>query len=207
MNTSLKVYPSGFMGSAYVPQTTPIDLVAMSRQLIQSGVVNQKSQYTANLNVVELDVEGQASGSSVIRAFEFCEKIIVTSVNSFGTDKLIDWVNAQPQSPEYGDNHKRFLDETFRYVFGGHQRSLPAASWVSILTVGDNRLTFKSMPDWCEKYLSGSAAYSGDIYRIINKYNNSLRDISIQDFIHCWMMQPSGIRDLQTSINVLFGKR
>ena len=207
MYTSLKVYPSGFMGSASVAQTSPIDLRALSRQLIQSGVVSQKSQYTANIAVVELDVEGSSSGSPTTRTFDHCERIITISVPAFGTEKLIDWLQAQIQSPEYGDNHHKFLDETFRFVFGGHRRTLPAAAWLPILTVGDNRLTSKMVPQAFIDYADQKAPLSEDIWHVTSKYNHRIHDITITDFIHCWLCQQSGIRDLQISINVLFGKR
>jgi len=204
---ALKIYPSGFMGSATQPQTSPVDLIALSRQLAQSGMAKKQSQYTANLNVVDLDL-GSVSHTEESRSFEYCEKVLKVALVAFGTNAVLPWIEAQTQSTEYGDNHRKFIDETLTFVFTGTGRRLSTHSWKSILRVGDNVLTNRNTSKTVDHFLKGlnnPGMLNAGSLPVIGPKNQP--GLTFKELIAMWVTQPGGIRDLQASLSVLFGDR
>jgi len=193
-DNSLKIYPSGFLGSSVNPQTLPLDLISKAKQLFNNALVTKVSPYTASLDVIEL-WQVAISGSSEHNTFEFSERVLRYAISAFGVDQLLDWLDAQISSPEYNDNHSRWIDETIEYVFGGRRRNLSDNNWIMLLHAGDNEPLKRGYSDTVKRYL-----LTGSILE--NRSN-----ITIKNFILHWVRQPNGIHDLLSSLNVLYGKR
>lgn len=199
MAEQLKLYPSGFLGSASVVQTKPLDVVTAARQFINKGAVSEVSRFTANADVVDIWMD-MGSGTPEFKTFEFKERILRCALSAFGTDSALAWVDSQASSPEFTDNHLRWIDETLRYVIRGRARELSSNNWKTLLRVGGVKTprSIRSpevinafIPAWTLG-LNGIAADS---------FN------TIPSFIAQWVRRPGGIVDLMNSLEILFGKR
>jgi hypothetical protein len=192
--TDLKIYPSGFLGSKFVSQTQPMDLVSTARQLFNKALLSRTSHYTASVPVLEL-WSSATSGADEYNTFAFKEKILQCALSSFGEYKLIDWIEAQFSSPEFSDTHSKWIDETIMFVYGGYSRELDYNTWLTILSIGGNTPITKTISPVVKKYL-----YNADT--LSNRKNDT-----IKRFILNWVRQSNGVDDLLASLNVLFGKR
>jgi hypothetical protein len=195
----LKVYPSGFLGSTNVEQTKPLDVVSAAKMLFSRGVVKAPSPYSANMDVVVLWNE-IISGTMEYKTFEFKERILKAAINAFGTELLIDWLSVQAQSPEFTDNHYRWIDETILFVFGGKRRELSSNNWRVILTAGGRDDTVDQFSPVVKSYILGENAsrYPGAAYR---------GSMTIREFVMAWVRQQMGMEDMMASMDVLFGTR
>lgn len=199
MPDMLKLYPSGFLGSASVLQTHPMDLVTTAKLLLNKSVVHSVSKYTANEEVVS--VWGDlASGLPEFKTFEFKERILKCALRAFGTNTLLEWVATQSTSPELTELHHRWMEETLLYVFTGKRREMSNNNWRVLLSVAGTNTEAKGLSKLTTAIFYGnmpSCQFSAE-YRA---------NISIKSFVHLWVQQPGGVVDLMASLNVLFGNR
>lgn len=193
-NKGLKIYPSGFFGSSLNPQTLPLDLISKAKQLFNNALITKVSPYTASLDVIELWAT-VINDDDEYKTFEFKEKIIQCALTVFGTEKLLDWIDAQINSPEYSNNHSQWIDETISFVFGSKRRELSHNNWITLLTAGNNINVKKELSNTVKSYLFNRGMLE-------NRSN-----ITIRQFILNWVRKPDGINDLISSLNVLYGKR
>jgi hypothetical protein len=194
MESKLKIYPSGFFGSSVNPQTLPLDLISKAKQLFNNALITKVSPYTASLDVIEL-WSTVVNDDAEYRTFEFKENILKYALTAFGTDRLMDWINAQLESPEWSIHHSKWIDETIMFVYGGVRREFSHNNWITLLTAGNNTTTDRVISPILKAYLFNRSLLE-------NKSNSS-----IKQFILSWVRQPGGIDDLIASLNVLYGKR
>lgn len=194
MASNLKIYPSGFLGSAAVAQTQPKDLVAVAKQIFNRSYIPRSNPYTASLEVLDLWTT-LLNDEKAHQSFEFKEKILKAALTHFGEVRFLDWVRAQWTSPEYGDNHSRWIDETVEFVFTGKRRGLSTNGWCVILTAGENDTGLKTFSPTIKKCMMNGSF-------LTNRSN-----INMVDFITAWVRQPNGINDLLNSLQVLYGVR
>lgn len=189
----LKVYPSGFLGNANVPQTAPMTVADHAKRIFDHTGLRTPTPYTANAGVVEIWAELLSADSSQ-RSFEFIERTLKVAIDAFGTQLLVPWIQAQLESPEYGKNHQLWLDETLMFVYEDKPRLTYHNGWRSLLTVGDNGKV---------------STYATDVLRrtVTEHWYVPRRNPTIKDFLVHWVRQPGGFRDLLESLNVLFGAR
>lgn len=190
----LKVYPSGFLGSALIEQTTPIDVLTVAKQLFNSGLSPKNTPFTASSEIVDLWFTA-ISGSEEFKTFEYKEKVLKFALKSFGTDKLLDWVEVQYKNPEFTDTHSKWIDETISFVGSGKPRELTFNNWTTILSAGSSSPAKRKQSPIIKDYFFSSAS-------LLNKSN-----ITIKKFILSWVRQNGGIEDLLYSLNMLYGKR
>ncbi len=193
-DNNLKIYPSGFFGSSTNPQTLPLDLISKAKQLFNNALITKVSPYTASLDVIEL-WSTTINDDEEFKTFDFKEKVLKCALDVFGTEKLIDWLEAQMQSPEYSNNHAKWIDETVSFVYGSKSRDLSHNNWITLLTAGNNVRIKPIMSDVVKYYLFNKGMLE-------NRSN-----VTIRQFILNWVKQPDGINDLLSSLNVLYGKR
>lgn len=194
VDNQLKVYPSGFYGSNQVAQTLPLDLVSKAKLLLNNSSVKKINPYTASQDVVELWAT-TISDTPEYTTFEFKEKIIKCALTVFGSEKLIDWLSIQVESPEYSKIHSEWIDETISFVYGGKSRQLSHNNWIALLTAVDNVHINVGLSDTVKYHLLSRGV-------LVNRSN-----VTIRQFILNWLKQPNGINDLLSSLNVLYGKR
>jgi hypothetical protein len=200
MAESLKIYPSGFLGSVSVEQTKPIDMITAAKQLFNTGLSSKLSQYLANQEVCELwaDIIG---GAEDYKTFEFKERILKCALSAFGTDKLVDWIGSQIESPDFTDYHFRWIDETILFVFENKPRQISNNNWISLLKVGGTDSNDYQFSPIVRYYLLGEKMIDR---KELAPYR---ANITITDFICEWVRKDKGIEDLATSLNTLFGAR
>lgn len=199
-NQLLKIYPSGFLGSANVIQTEPIDMIVNVKNLLNRTRVNKSTPYTASQEIA-LMWEEALMNSKEFKSFEYKEKILVLAMKAFGTRLFKHWIDAQVDNVMSGDTHYRWIDETLKYVLEGTPRSFQFNTWLTVLSA--------ARPDTEAKGYS-KVMYSHFGNRrptILQGPGRNPRTMTVVDFIHAWVSRENGIEDLTASLNVLFGKR
>lgn len=199
-NQLLKIYPSGFLGSANVIQTEPIDMIVNVKNLLNRTRVNKSTPYTASQEIA-LMWEEALMNSKEFKSFEYKEKILVLAMKAFGTRLFKHWIDAQVDNVMSGDTHYRWIDETLKYVLEGTPRSFQFNTWLTVLSA--------ARPD------TEAKGYSKVMYShfgngrptILQGPGRNPRTMTVVDFIHAWVSRENGIEDLTASLNVLFGKR
>lgn len=190
----LKTYPSGFLGISDVPQSQSKDLTMAVKQLFNRSYIQKSNPYTASLEVLEL-WSTLLSDAEAYKTFEFNERILKCALTMFGDLNVLDWIRAQWQSPDYGSNHARWIDETIDFIFTGKRREISTNGWCAILTAGENDTGEHTFSPTVKKTLmaGGLLGFKGNI--------------PMSQLIVIWVRQKNGITDLINSLNVLYGVR
>ncbi len=199
MTEALKMYPSGFLGSATVAQTEPMSAISTARQLFNKGMHPQVSRYVANAEVNELWAAVNA-GTPEFREFAFRERVLKAALAAFGTTRLVDWVGSQIDSPYHSDYHRRWIDETLAFVYGGVRRSLSENNWRVLLTTSQTPVKAERFSRVAKHYLLGEklrTAPHQEPYR---------GDVTIVDFIAEWCARDGGFKDMLSQLNNLLGR-
>lgn len=188
--SDVKIYPSGFVGSAKVRQTKTKGFEDLARRIIDRAVSSDSSNYTASLDVIELwDVVRQ--NKPEFRTFEFKEKIITTALCAFGATTLGQWVDLQMASEEHSSHHTAWLEETLGYVILGARRKLNYDSWTMLLSA-DGKPERATSRGWKLDQLLNAGPY---------------QKMTMRNVVLLWVQQEGGINDLIESLFVLYGPR
>lgn len=184
---TLKVYPSGFLGSDTVRTTAPIDLEKQKERFFDLSAITNPDGHTANLEVVRLWNDVIAS-TELYKTFDFRERILRVAATAFGPHRFMEWVEAQRESPYYNDYHARWMDETLQFIFEGKPRRMSHNNWIDLTqaTAGDGRM--KDSP-------------------IVAKYRQLYAGLTVLDVLGKWCAIKGGIDDIPASLHVLFGHR
>lgn len=195
----LKLYPSGFLGSAAVAQSKPMTIATTASMLFNKHQPAATSLYTANEEVNALWMD-MASGAPEFKTFEFKERILRCALQAFGTATLFEWIELQDLSPSFTDLHARWIDETLLYIFAGKRREMSDNNWRALLKVGGVQQSARALSPVVRALLLGERLGADDaaMYR---------KAMTLHQFIHAWILRPNGIVDLVAALCVLFGKR
>lgn len=200
MTEALKMYPSGFLGSALVAQTEPVAVITTAKQLFNKGLNPKVSRYVANEEVVSL-WDATTAGTPEYKHFAFKERILRCALQAFGTQRVADWIGTQNDSPYFSDYHRRWIDETLHYVYGGKTRLMSENNWFSLLNTNNDTPRGERYSRVVKHYLLGEKLRSADD---MHPYRGQ---ITFVDFLSDWCAKEDGIKDLLGSLNNLFGKR
>jgi hypothetical protein len=190
----LKIYPSGFLGSASVKQTPEMAVADVAKQILNKTSIATTNRYTASLEVQAMWASILADAPEV-KTFEFKEKILKIALSHFGDMNVLDWVSAQWMTEEYGSSHAKYLDETLKLVFGGIKRSMGTNAWSVILTAGRNDKGPRTFTPVMREYL------------LKDSFKMTRRNVPMGEIIVRWVRQPGGIMDLANSLQILYGTR
>lgn len=187
----LRLYPSGFYGSAVVKSTAAIDYETNRQQMFNITKVSEPNPYAASLEVSGI---WQAVNGNLpeVKTFEFQERVLRCASAAFGCQTLYAWLQAQKQSNHYDDYHALWIDETLQFVYSGAKREFSVANWVALL---DSKQAAVGKQD--SKVVSNLFF---DATRLGTGYLMSA-------FLVDWLKQPGGMGDLTSSLYVLFGPR
>lgn len=187
----LRLYPSGFLGSALVKNTKPIDKAQSHARMFSSSAITSPQAYSASLDVCQI-WEAIANGAPEAKTFEFKERIIAVAKAVFGCTYLHDWVSAQHSSPDWNEWNARWIDETLEFVLRDKSRQLSPSNWIAMLASegGDTSMQ--------ETMIVREVFHTRE--RLGTAY-------TIEDFILRWLQVDGGIEDLAQSLHVLFGGR
>lgn len=200
MSELLKPYPSGFLGSNTVQQTTAdnlYDVKAAVNQMFNRPNTATASKFTSSVEVNSIWSDVLAGGSKV-NTFEFKERVIKAAIKSFGTETFAEWLSAQSANPQFTKDHHRFIDETILFVRDGNKRDYTFSNWFLIL--GSDGLENDTV-----KYTQIQQTYLLQNNQYQSGRNNTSK--TIKEFVMDWVKQNKGIEDLTSSLFVLFGVR
>lgn len=187
----LRIYPSGFRGSAVVKTTTPIDLERNRERMFSSSAIVETEARPAALAVCQL-WGALSAGAKEASSFEFHERVLAVALAVFGTVFVYDWCVDQRKSPNWDEYHQRWIDETLAFVVRGKPREFSPFNWTALL----------GAPGQCAPNTD-----SRMVREIFFDRERIGTAFTLEQFITLWLQQPGGIDDLTNSLYVLFGGR
>ena len=190
---TLKVYPSGFLGSDTASLTRPIPLAQIRDQIINMTAAATPDTRTANQDIISLYM-ASVGKPDVFRSFEYKEKVLTQALKAFGVDDIYVWLTVQRDSVYWSNAHADWIDETLGYIYKGRARRYVGGIWRRSLNVPEN-VGGPEKPSPLMLELYGRDGKSG-----------TNRDTSLTKFIHDWVSCENGFDDLLNSLNLIFGK-
>lgn len=196
----IRMYPRGFLGDNFHPQTsrTPNRIgQEMKRfQYHAEGMIgtDKAPQITANPYVEALYAQ-MIKRTGNISSFEYREQILSAALAAFGTHDFQAWFETQFKSPACGEIHRRFLDDTLKFISEG-RREMSLETWNALVLITDEGNPIGVMSEYSKKFFGGQM--NDGIIR--QRLNYKLTDI-IQD----WCSKPNGLEDLLGTLHILFG--
>jgi hypothetical protein len=189
----LRLYPSGFRGSAKVADTAPIDAERNRERFFNTSAIIQHPSRPASLEIAQI-WQIVTSGSAEMKTFEFHERVIKAALEHFGTPFIYDWIEDQRKSPNWDEWHCRWVDEMLQFVVDGKAHQLSPFNWASLLaSKGQYASPDKDSAVVCKYFFEHGACLA--------------HNTTIVDFIHQWLQRPGGFEDLTEALYVLFGPR
>jgi hypothetical protein len=188
MASKMKIYPSGFLGSASVQTTEPLTAQDLGRRLFEVAAKRTNDTYTASMDVMQL-WEGYRSDAEDIRSFEFLEKVITVAKPAFGTRDFHQWIKAQVESPFITPQHIDYIDDLLGVIYEGRHRRYQYTVWQNLLVL---------RPDIGVK-LSTSPTY-------LRLFDRQQSFSTIEEVLRLWLAH-GGVRDVVESLYILFGSR
>ena len=208
---TLKIYPSGFIGSNQVQTTKNLDLTSLKDQLFNLSSITNPDNHTGNLEVTAL-WESVISGTPEHATFDFKERILQCASTAFGRESVYDWIVAQKQSPYFGEYHTLWLDETLHFIMSGIPRNYSVHNWGVLLRLKDNEMLAAETPATAY-YFKGIGQVprrttplqfnTAEMVLDVPKLTNAT---PFEAFIKTWCSRKGGIDDLMSSLFLLFGK-
>lgn len=200
MSEVLKMYPSGFLGSAAVEQTTPVDVVQQAKSMFNPGLKPKVSHYLANQKIQDLWTMRHA-GVPESKTFEFCEEMLKAAKYAFGTDTLLKWIGTQVDSPYYSQYHRDWIDDTLGYVMDQQPRRMSGNNWSVFLNVNQREFQGERFSRVVKHYLLGEKLHSAPYAR---EWRGNM---TVTEFIGLWVMREGGLADMIDQLHTVFGKR
>lgn len=198
----LRMFPRGFLGADVQTQ------MVRSPNSVNS-MISQKFQYHMDLvgganhgNKVDLVANPIVEGlySQYIKrsinsnTFEFRQKVLQAALHSFGTPDFGLWFESQFKSPACGDLHRRFLDDTLKFLRNG-RRDMSLETWGSLITITDEGDHIGKLSDYANEFFG-----IGQGVRVTDRRNYLNTDV-----IQMWCSHPNGFEDLLGTLHILFG--
>lgn len=188
------IYPRGFLGyDIGLPvQRSSTDVTKlMSMMRYNKASISRDRTVISNSDIEKLH-DQLTQGDRSSRSFEFREKVLKAAMIAFGTNSFYDWCTLQKDSPYLTDMHRRFLNDTFMFIYKG-ERTMNVRVWNQVIAVReaqteDNRVDY--------------------LYREFFKMDESAlfrRPFTMTNAISSWTSQPGGIEDLLATLRILFG--
>jgi hypothetical protein len=187
----LRLYPSGFRGSAMVKNTAPIDLEHNRHRMFSSSAITTPEGRSASLDVCRI-WEAVTNGAAEAKTFEFHEHVVAVALQAFGAEYLYDWTVAQYKSPNWDEWHQRWIDETLAYAIRGKSRQFSPHNWVALLASPGMDVAMRD---------------SQTVQEIFFERERVGNALTMRQFITLWLQQSGGMDDLTNSLYVLFGSR
>lgn len=195
---ALKIYPRGFLGR---PLEAQLKLQPRPFEARLNALAVRVNIFTPQVNTVDANPTIEALyGQWINRApettsFEFRKKVMIAALHAFGTDSFYDWYSAQMLSPAFGDMHRRFLNDTLKFLMEG-RRDMFIETWTSLVTVRDTGEKIEEFNQFEREFFGikdPEAQYRSPMNR------------QLVGIIQGWMSHPSGFNDLVGTLHLLFG--
>jgi hypothetical protein len=193
---AMRMFPRGFIGAAPPPlvgrAARPFENIVDAHSFHFSTFIAKGLKLPDNHEVEALYASYIKQAPSVT-SVDFRLRIIRAALAAFGSDDFGNWIIQQYQCPAVGTMHRRFIDDTLRYIHTG-RREMSPMTWAEIIEITNN--------DKASEYSKEVRAYFGDTSYAANPFNNSIK---VVDLIQMWVSVPNGIEDLLLTLHVLFG--
>lgn len=196
---NLKIYPSGFVGSADVLQSSSPTASGLARSLMSRQVDIARQQHTSSVEIDRL-VKDMSDITIRRNSFEFKTRVIRLALDTIffddGIDDLIDWAMLQRTYADYSDLHRKWIEETISFVELGIPRSIRNQSWLPIVTAGGQSK-------------SNITLSLGLLDHIRQEYENCQKSAYRRKAILLskWVNRPGGVFDIVESLYVMYGAR
>lgn len=192
-----RMYPRGFLGGNLQPQLVrspphPGDVQRMSyRYHVDAMTPAANTDLVAN-PYIENMYSQYIKRSVNTNAFAYREKVLKATLSAFGTSSFEQWFMVQYKSPACGDLHKRFLDDTLKFIRTG-RREMALETWAALLTITD------------EGDAIGTFSNASNEYFSFNSTNRDPQDYLVTSTIQRWTSHASGFEDMLGAMHILFG--
>lgn len=189
------VYPRGFLGyDIGLPvQKQATDITRVMADIRYNKVNVSRDRTVISNEEIEKLFKQHRLGDRSMASMAFREKIILAAGTAFGTTSFFDWCKLQQDSPYFTDMHRRFLNDTFKFIATG-ERSMNTSTWNQIIVVRpetpEDRKTTYLYQDFFKIHLGALMA----------------RPAFINQTVVSWVSQPGGFEDMLATLNILFGK-
>lgn len=193
MSNALKIYPSGFAGSADLDMTEKPNLQDIARTLMSRQVQPKMQDRTGSVKVGEL-YKTLSHGQLPHNDWDFGQRTLKIALEVFegcsGAAGWYDWVLLQHKYGDYTDYHRRWVNETVLFIETGKPRTVSHQAWMSLLS------------------LSGTKAEHAFTHAVSDVARTTPDSAStLQHWLQRWCAAPGGIYDLAQSLHVLYGPR
>ena len=187
MSEVMKLYPSGFLGSAEVVMTEPLSTQEIGRHMFDVITTRDLDQYTASRDVAKL-WEDYLSGAAKPNTFDFIQDVLAVAKRAFGTGDFLAWIDAQKSSPFLTEDHAAWIEDTVNHIYGDKPRKYHYNVWERLINLG-TQIRVDVRGPAVRKYLV-----------------NGNRDTSIEAVLVQWVKR-GGVVEVLSSLYVLFGRR
>lgn len=190
-----KIYPRGFLGANLgIPITKilkPYEDKLTSHQY-HTDMFNSTKDNGAGCNPnVEALYAHYIKNSADTNSFTFHEKVLTVALAAFGTTDFGYWFKQQHNSPATGDLHRRFLEDTLKFISTG-RREMCLENYCALLTLSDIDGNICELTDFAKDFFKYSGSGQDEVTTLIN-------------IIQKWCSQPNGFEDMLGTLHILFG--
>lgn len=198
---NILVYNRGFLGFDNGVSTP--EAGASLEQIITAIKLNRaipkKSPGVSNNEINTLWKQFR-SGSQYVTSFEFRENILLAAMDAFGTRDFREWLSIQGRSPYLTEMHRRFLNDTLRFILNG-TRATVMQNWRRLCQPADITPNDRDVSvDYSEFFATQGV---GGIDTSAGLGEKPTADMT--SVLHQWVSREDGHEDLIESLHIFFG--
>lgn len=203
-----RLYPRGFLGApmdirieASAPKPEPRMVYQTDLSLVDAPV----STVVPNPTIETLYAKYIRNAAESM-SFDFRKRLWIVALQAFGTNNFRYWYEQQHLSPRAGDMHRRFLEDTLRFIVTGKQRSLDIVTgWNVLVTLEDSTDSAGRVSDISQELFRDFGMGCSDGLEVAETNARPANFIDTADVIQAWVSRVNGTEDLLLSLHVLFG--
>lgn len=187
------VYPRGFFGyDIGLPvQVENTDVKKLMASVRFNKVNVSRDRTVISNNEIETLFTKTHKNEPGVKTLDFRERILKAAIAAFGTNSFYDWCELQLENPYFTDLHKRFMNDTFRFIHTG-ERQLNINSWDRLVTVKQASALDQKTPFLYREYFKMDQVA---LFR---------RSFAVNGTIQSWVSQPGGFEDMLRSLRIIF---
>jgi hypothetical protein len=197
-NENFRMFPRGFLGGGIKPQVVRTPKPYGEQQNQHQYMVNTHQDNGRSIDpnpIVESIYAAYIKNSEDTNSIQFRNSILEAAMNAFGTRSFPIWYSMQFKSLAAGDMHRRFLEDTLKFIRSG-KREMSLENWASLVLITDEGNNIGSITEETKTFFMIQ-----DFEPIVNaKYRTDLVDV-IQE----WCSNSGGIEDMLGTLHILFG--
>jgi hypothetical protein len=167
----------------------PHEDMMLRRILMKDFMISNLDQYY-NGEVTAVYEEWRAD-PSLMRTFEFRERVLLAAFKAFACENMHRWFTVQLKLHSLSIMHEKFLEETLNFIKWNTPRTIEATQWEKFIE-HPTKLHNTSLD--ADKWLTGDD---------VNYYIST----TIDKFLAKWVSRVNGFEDLLISLNVIFGSK